>query len=382
MTSKPFDRLDYIYKLFVVIALLITATILCRDIVIPVAFAILFSVVMLPVIKRLERKTGTTWAILIVLVGGIIVFGFLGWLLVKQVMGLAQDMPNLQSRADILLEQGSQTLKEKLDVSTDDQNKMIQDFLKSVSTYVGDFLLSTSNTLSTVIQIPIYIFLFLIYRTKFKMFFLSLVPNKNDELLWKKDVENVIQGYISGLLLVTLIVAVLNTTGLLILGIPHAIFFGILSGVLTVIPYVGIFIGALLPVVMALITKDSAWYALGVVIIFTVVQFLEGNFITPRITGSKVSINALAAIIALLIGGKILGIAGMILAVPAIGVLKIVLSYSERLKPFVILLGDDDPKEKAQDPTEHTPPVQDLKEEVVEKNIKTEALKKKKKRGV
>jgi predicted PurR-regulated permease PerM len=296
-------------------------------------------------------------------------------------MGLAQDMPNLQSRADILLEQGSQTLKEKLDVSTDDQNKMIQDFLKSVSTYVGDFLLSTSNTLSTVIQIPIYIFLFLIYRTKFKMFFLSLVPNKNDELLWKKDVENVIQGYISGLLLVTLIVAVLNTTGLLILGIPHAIFFGILSGVLTVIPYVGIFIGALLPVVMALITKDSAWYALGVVIIFTVVQFLEGNFITPRITGSKVSINALAAIIALLIGGKILGIAGMILAVPAIGVLKIVLSYSERLKPFVILLGDDDPKEKAQDPTEHTPPVRDLKEEVVEKNIKTEALKKKKKRA-
>jgi predicted PurR-regulated permease PerM len=144
---------------------------------------------------------------------------------------------------------------------------------------------------------------------------------------------------------------------------------------------VGIFIGALLPVVMALITKDSAWYALGVVIIFTVVQFLEGNFITPRITGSKVSINALAAIIALLIGGKILGIAGMILAVPAIGVLKIVLSYSERLKPFVILLGDDDPKEKAQDPTEHTPPVQDLKEEVVEKNIKTEALKKKKKRA-
>jgi putative heme transporter len=381
MTSKPFDRLDYIYKLFVVIALLITATILCRDIVIPVAFAILFSVVMLPLIKRLERKTGTTWAILIVLFGGIIVFGFLGWLLVKQVMGLAQDMPNLQSRADILLEQGSQTLKEKLDVSTDDQNKMIQDFLKSVSTYVGDFLLSTSNTLSTVIQIPIYIFLFLIYRTKFKMFFLSLVPNKNDELLWKKDVENVIQGYISGLLLVTLIVAALNTTGLLILGIPHAIFFGILSGVLTVIPYVGIFIGALLPVVMALITKDSAWYALGVVIIFTVVQFLEGNFITPRITGSKVSINALAAIIALLIGGKILGIAGMILAVPAIGVLKIVLSYSERLKPFVILLGDDDPKEKAQDPTEHTPPVQDLKEEVVEKNIKTEALKKKKKRA-
>ena len=101
---------------------------------------------------------------------------------------------------------------------------------------------------------------------------------------------------------------------------------------------------------MALITKDSIWYAVGVVIVFAVVQFLEGNFITPRITGSKVSINALAAIIALVIGGKILGIAGMILAVPAIGVLKIILPHTE-LKSFVILLEDKVVvKEKEPDP--------------------------------
>ena len=73
---------------------------------------------------------------------------------------------------------------------------------------------------------------------------------------------------------------------------------------------------------------------------FAVVQFLEGNFITPRVTGSKVSINALAAIVALLLGGKILGIAGMILSIPLIGVLKIVLEYSPRLSPFIVLLDD------------------------------------------
>jgi predicted PurR-regulated permease PerM len=374
MTYKSFDRLDYVYKLCVVVALAITAIILCRDIVIPIAFAVLLSVVMLPLVKRIERRTGTTWAVIIVLLTSMIVFWFLGWLLVKQIISLSNDLPNLESRMDSFVQQTSQTIKDRFDISTGEQNKMIQDFLKSVSTYVGDILLSTSNTLSTVIQIPIYIFLFLIYRSKFKTFFLSIVPNDNEELLWKKDVENVIQGYISGLLLVTLIVATLNTIGLLVLGIPHAIFFGVLSGILTVIPYVGIFIGALLPVLMALITKDSAWYALGVVIVFTVVQFMEGNFITPRITGSKVSINALAAIVALLIGGKMLGIAGMILAVPSIGVLKIVLSYSEHLKPFVILLGDDQPKEKAQDPTEHTPPVERLKQEVVEKEIKTDVM--------
>ncbi len=134
------------------------------------------------------------------------------------------------------------------------------------------------------------------------------------------------------------------------LGIKHAIFFGILSGLLTIIPYIGIFIGAALPMVMALLTKDSLWYPAGVVIIFSFVQFLEGNFITPRITGSKVSINALAAIIALLIGGKILGLAGMIFAVPALGIIRIMLSYSTHLKSFVILI-EDTPIEK---PTEET----------------------------
>ena len=162
--------------------------------------------------------------------------------------------------------------------------------------------------------------------------------------------ERVIQGYISGLTLVTLIIAALNCIGLLALGIDHAIFFGILSGVLTIIPYVGIIIGALFPLIMALITKDSHLVCVGVVVVFTVVQFLEGNFITPRITGSKVSINALAAIIALVIAGKILGIAGMILAVPAIGVLKILLPHSDHLKPFVILLEDKAPVKEKEEP--------------------------------
>jgi predicted PurR-regulated permease PerM len=82
---------------------------------------------------------------------------------------------------------------------------------------------------------------------------------------------------------------------------------------------------------------------MGVVIVFSIVQFLEGNFITPRITGSKVSINALAAIIALVIGGKILGIAGMILSIPALGITRILLTYSQHLKPFVVLIEDSTP---------------------------------------
>jgi predicted PurR-regulated permease PerM len=337
--SRPFDRLDYTYKLLVVIALLITVLILARDIVIPVVFAGLIAVVMLPLVKKLEdRRVPSAIAITLVLLLTIVVFGLLIWLVVNQVVNLVNDLPDLEVRFDNYVDQLKRMARNDLGITKADQNKYINDSMKSVSAYLGDLIITTSNTLSILVQIPIYVFLFLIYRDKFRNFFLELLGTS--EMLWKQEIERVIKGYVSGLMLVTLIIAALNSIGLLIVGIDHAIFFGILSGMLTIIPYVGIIIGAAFPVILALITKDSWWYAIGVIIVFSIVQFLEGNFITPKITGSKVSINAFAAIIALLIGGKILGIAGMILAVPAIGIMRVLLSQSPHLRPFVILLED------------------------------------------
>lgn len=368
-TFKPFDRLDYIYKLFVVIALGITATILASDLVIPLAFAAFLAIVMLPVVKKLEKRRVAPWlAITIVLVATVVIVGLLIWLVVNQVVGLIADLPNLQAKFENSINDMSGMLRRDFGISTSDQNNFVREAMRTVSTYLGDVLISTTNTLSVLIQIPIYIFLILIYRDKFRDFFLSLIPGDN-EFVWKKDMERVIQGYISGLTWVTLIIASLNCIGLLALGIDHAIFFGILSGVLTIIPYIGIIIGALFPLIMALITKDSIWYAVGVVVVFAVVQFLEGNFITPRITGSKVSINALAAIIALVIGGKILGIGGMILAMPAIGVLKILLSHSEHLRPFVILLEDKDRAGKRKGADEEIPEKSEIDTPKMEERI-------------
>lgn len=358
MEVKPFNRLDYTFKLLVIIALSITGIILIKDIVIPLAFAAFLSVVMLPAIKWMEsKKVNTVLAIMLVLVGLSSILILLGWLIVDQIALLLQDLPDIETRLDAFTTKTSRMLRNEFGFSLSEQNTFIKDVLKSVSAYAGDVLVSTTNLISLVIQIPIYIFLFLIYRDKFRSFFQKLLPSQ-EEMNWKKDLENVLQGYVTGLSLVTLIVAALNTIGLALLGIEHAIFFGLLSGLLTVIPYVGIFIGAALPTLLALLTKDSAWYGVGVIAIFSVVQFLEGNFITPRITGSKVSINALAAIIALLLGGKILGIAGMILAVPAIGVVKIIISHTEHLKAFVVLLEDTNTTNgtAVETPNEELPP--------------------------
>jgi hypothetical protein len=142
------------------------------------------------------------------------------------------------------------------------------------------------------------------------------------------------------LFLVIIIVGILNSIGLLILGVPHAIFFGFLAGFLILIPYIGILIGSLFPALLSIVTMDSPWYAVGVIGVMSFVQFLEGNFITPNIVGSKVSVNPMAAIVALFLGGQLWGLSGLILALPVTAILKVILDTIPSLEPFGFLLGE------------------------------------------
>lgn len=351
MIDKP-RQLDFVYKLLVVIAISVTGIVLMRSIIIPIAFAALFALVLNPIAHRVEKRTGRIFSIIIVLFGALVLLGLLVWFIVSQLQELVLSLPGIEEKFFAAVTSVNEYIEENFGISADEQTVMMADAAKNLSVYLGEVLYSTSYLAYFFVQVPIYIFLFLLYREKFKEFFLAFNPD--GQLKWKKDIDGVVRGYISGLTIVVLIAGALNSIGLLLLGIEHAIFFGFFSGALTMIPYVGITIGATLPALLALITKDSVWYAVGVVGVHAGVQFLEGNFITPKVTGSKISVNALAAILALLIGNLLLGIAGMILAVPAVGILKILVANSTSLKPFVILL-EDKPLEQTLPPPPATP---------------------------
>ncbi len=334
-------RLDRIFKIMVVTALGIYGLVLVRDIALPIAFAAIFSIVLTPIAKRIETKTGRILSIALVLLASFAIVALIFWFVFAQLTALVANLPNLENQYFELLNNITHTIDEQFSISTEEQVKLLKDGIANLSAVATNIVSSTGYLAYFFVQVPIYIFLFLLYRDKFSRFFESLNPGS--EMIWVTEVESVVRGYISGLTIVVFIAGILNSIGLLILGIEHAIFFGFLSGTLTIIPYVGITIGATLPAMLALITKDSLWYAVGVVAVHAAVQFLEGNFITPKVTGSRISINAMAAIIALLVGGKIWGIPGMILAVPAIGITKILMSYSPTFKPFVSLLDDVEP---------------------------------------
>jgi predicted PurR-regulated permease PerM len=315
-----------------------------RSLFIPLVFAFFLSMLVLPLCNRMERiGIGRVLSsLLAVILLTSFFFGALGYLSF-QIQSLMEELPDLQMKLQEAYERSIERLESYIDRDIAGIFSLGNGsgLLRSGGAIFTGAISFTSSILSFFGILPIYIFLILLYRNSFKRFLKSFALGEQGRKGGMSAIERIkelSQGYLIGLLLVIAIIAVLNTTGLLILGIQLAIPLGIFSAILTIVPYIGVVIGAALPTLVAFLTEDSLLYPIGVIAVFAFVQFLEGNFITPRIVGSKVDINPLAAILGLIGGGMLWGIVGMILAIPMLGILKVLFEEVPDLRPFALLL--------------------------------------------
>jgi predicted PurR-regulated permease PerM len=170
----------------------------------------------------------------------------------------------------------------------------------------------------------------------------QLFPSYKKETIHEILIETIHEYYnfIKGMGLVYLIVGLLNSIGLLIIGVPHPFLFGFIASILTFIPYVGIIISSLLPITVSWVTFNSIWYPIGVVLVFTIVQLLEAYIIFPMAVGNRLKINTLVIIVVIILGGIIWGAVGMILFIPFTSILKLIADRTESLKTVSLLLGD------------------------------------------
>jgi len=210
---------------------------------------------------------------------------------------------------------------------------------------IGQTLVLLGNGLVILFLLPVYIFLILFYHPILIEFVHRLFTDGNQLKVSEivSQIKTVIQRYLVGLVIEAGIMATLNTTVLLILGIQYAFLLGLISAIVNVIPYIGGLIGVALPMMVALATKSSGWYAVYVLIAFYIIQLIDNNFIVPKIVASKVKINALFSIIVVFAGNALWGIPGMFLSIPLLAVLKLIFDHIEPLKPWGFLLGDTMP---------------------------------------
>jgi predicted PurR-regulated permease PerM len=318
-------------KLLIVIPAVIAILYLGRSVLIPLSFALLIACILYPVCHWLEsRKFSPVAAIAISLSVLVIGVSALLSLLIWQIAGFASEWSKLQLKLSDAWLQLSSWLADSAHITLEEQQSWLSSMQTNYGNEVLPFITTTAGNLSILvvllILIPIIAALILYERKRLVNVIHALLPSISliDLRAILNDTITAYYQFIKGMLVVYTCVGVLNSVGLLLLGVPHAILFGFIAAVLTFIPYVGIMIGASLPIVVSWITFDSIYYPMGVVAIFTFVQYLEANVIFPWAVSSKLNLNTLMTIIAILVGGALWGSSGMILFVPFLGILKLI----------------------------------------------------------
>lgn len=314
----------------------------------PIAFAIIIALLLRPVCSRLERKKiPPIIAIFITLISLLIVTAGILTLFSTQLVTLFKDLEDFQKNILLIISKLQDIIYQNLPMSSQDLDALMFESRSQLLSLSGSLLAPTigasGNLLASVGLTLMYVFFFLLYRKSIQAFILMVQPIEKQEQTraFLTKVNHVIIRYFVGLILVIGIMGTLNSLGLWMIGVEHAILFGFFAAALTIIPYLGTYIGGALPVLFVLLTRGEILPALYVTAWFIVVQILESNWITPRIVGNQVSVNALFAFMALLIGGLLWGIAGMILFIPFTAVLKILFDHSDSLKSLGLLLGSE-----------------------------------------
>lgn len=347
MTDAPF-KIPFYAKaalIFIAVFALVYTLYIGQDIIIPLVYATIIAVLLNPLVNFLTRKK-ISKLVSISLATLLAIVATLGVLYVvsSQVGMFSETYPQLKAKFNAGSAELTQWFSEKSGIR---QSKISAWVAESKSDALDDFAigekLSEAGRLLTVaVLLPVYLFMILYYKPLLLEFISRLFRAEHHvtvvEVLTKT--KRIVQSYLTGLFFEVVIIAVLNSAGLLLLGIDYAVILGITGAILNIIPYIGGIIAIALPMMIAFVTKDSAVYPVLVLLVYLFIQFIDNNYIVPKIVAARVKINALVSVIVVLIGGALWGVPGMFLSIPLTAILKVVFDHIEALKPWGFLLGN------------------------------------------
>ena len=334
-------------QIIFVLAILLTTLILAKAIFIPLAFALLIAFLLYPICKYLERKLPRIVAVSLVFIGTTIFFALMMYLLVFALQSVMADMSTFEELFGQFKDKLLELAASVTGISESSLNTTLEEnigaFLGAPMSFLSEQIFNSSSFLFSAMITGIFAFLMLLYRTVFKNFILSQIAAKNrsETKVVLKDMQKVSQKYVVGLFMVMGILGVLNTLGLWAIGVKYPLFWGFFAAVLTIVPYAGTFAGGFFPFIFTILTSGTVWQPVAVVVLFFSIQFLEDNFIKPKVVGQQIDLNPFTAIIVLIVGGIIWGIPGFVLALPYMALMKIFLENFDETEPLAALFSSE-----------------------------------------
>ncbi|MCD1115666.1 AI-2E family transporter [Chryseobacterium turcicum] len=351
-----FIKLPFLLKLALAVISIIGIGYLIKlgqSILAPFFLAFLMAMLFLPLANFMERKLSfprsvstiiSVMMMLIILTGMIFFFG-------SQLSSFSKDLPHLSKQFNLVFHNLQNWVSQTFNVKINEQLDYLDQGLSKLLSSSGIILGFTFSVFSTSLGFLAFFILFFVFILNYRRILNNFIVNVFNEK-HKASVQEVVsevrimtKRYIIGLCLQVIIVSVLSTTVLTILGVKYAILLGVLTGLLNVIPYIGIAISLLVSCFIAFATgtvSTCVYVAIG----YVIVHAIDGNIVLPFVVGSKVKINALFSFIGILLGEHLWGISGMFLCIPAIAIIKIIFERVDGLKPWGKLLGEEEKPHK------------------------------------
>ena len=347
-------KLQSLQTTFLILAILIAIVVILvfsKPFLVPVIIAALLSMLLLPVAKWFKQKgLNETFSIvlsILLLISGLALFiGLIGW----QLADLTQNFDEIEKQLTKNYHKAQEYVASNLGISVEKQEQIKEksesDSPGKIASFTLGILKGAGGILTDTILVFVYIFLFICFRSYFKRFLLQYVPvaehaNARDVI---SQVQKVCQKYLSGMALMIGILWIMYGIGFTIAGVDNAIFFAILCGILEIVPFVGNLIGTSLTLIMAFIQGGGGTLIIAIIVTYATIQFIQTYIIEPLIVGSEVNLNPVFTILGLVAGELVWGVAGMVLAIPLLGITKIVCDHIEPLKPIGELIGVDKKK--------------------------------------
>ena len=337
-------------KAFYVIATVVglfAILILAKGVLISLAFAFLIAFILFPVARKFESWGAneimsaflSIIALFLIIGGGIFLFS-------NQIIQLSENLTDFKEKILEVFADATLFINKNIgffpQLERGELFDKIKDWLnESAGKMLSQTFSGTADFIIGLLTAIVFTFLILIYRNGLVRAFVSFYPQENRKKAFKmfKSIQQVGQQYLFGMMVIVLILGFVNSVGLWIIGIDNPFLFGFLAAVLAIIPYAGTLLGAAIPVLYSFISHDSIWMPITIIIFFWLVQVIESNFLSPKIVGGNLKLNALTSILTIIIGASVWGIAGMILFLPFAAMLKVVCEEYEELKPIALLIG-------------------------------------------
>lgn len=330
--------------LILLVSLIVAGLYYAKPFLVPLCFGALLAMLFLPLSRWLERKKipkGLAILICLVLLLSIItiIIIVISW----QVTDLTGELTDIENRLRQIADEVEQFITRHFGIPAEQQEKLLQQQAQNntangIVSNIGSTIL---GLLVDFILCLVYIFLFMYYRTRIKKFILQLISNQQRQNAEQviHDIQKVTQQYLTGMSWMILSLWIMYSIGFSIVGVKYAVFFAILCGLLEIVPFVGNLVGNLLAILMVVIQGGGTGMVLGVLLTYAIVQFLQTYILEPLVVGAGVNINPLFTIIILVLGELVWGIPGLVLAIPLLGIVKIVCDHIEPLKPYGFLIG-------------------------------------------